>query len=265
MPPNAAKQKQEVTPTLMWSKEKTMRASTVKPGKGTGSLLVSDGISQLSVWRLFIIALCLAGVCELLDHNKTGCKWHSGRKQNQISQHQETQPQATGITQQCDDVPSNLISGFRSIDEDLQGQTFLSWLLHTNSEQKEKSCQTTPPTRQHVLPGADISLESWKKFECFNRRTLTAGVHNLFSMLLRASSAQETTTAHFRHTGNSSHHQSVWDIILCPKLAWIPDYRRVICNKWLYSSLFWDLRYKLQRVTEHVVTELKSLYYNYFN
>lgn len=38
----------------------------------------------------------------------------------------ETQPQATHITQQRDNVPSNLISGFRSIDEDLQGQTFLS-------------------------------------------------------------------------------------------------------------------------------------------
>lgn len=65
----------------------------------------------------------------------------------------EMQLQATDITQQRDSVPSDLISGFRSIDEDLQGQTFLTCLLYTNSEQREKRREkdTVNPTACSAL------------------------------------------------------------------------------------------------------------------
>lgn len=45
--------------------------------------------------------------------------------------------QTTDINHGCDSLSSNLISGLGAINEDLQGQTFLSWLLHTNSEKEE--------------------------------------------------------------------------------------------------------------------------------
>lgn len=127
-----------------------------------------------SVWRLFSLGASL--VFELLDHNKrllmTEKLWDSaednhsahiwshktrkrpGRKREEVqADGLEMQLQATVITQRRDSVPSDLISGFRSIDEDLQGQTFLTWLLYTNSEQRERRREkdTVNPTACSAL------------------------------------------------------------------------------------------------------------------
>lgn len=81
----------------------------------------------------------------------------------------EMQLRATDITQQRDSVPSDLISGFRSIDEDLQGQTFLTCLLYTNSEQREK--RHSQP-KSLFGPGADVSLSLVSAMLLSNHQTV---------------------------------------------------------------------------------------------
>lgn len=205
------------------------------------------------------------------------------------------QLQATDITQQRDSVPSDLISGFRSIDEDLQGQTFLTCLLYTNSEQREKRRE-----KDTVNPTACSALEQMLAYAwslpCFyqtikqlkeNKSNLDCLKHAFFSpfqylyaeevkaerhlndstegpsKLHQESSTQETATTDFKPSTVTSAH--ITNILLCPKFTWIPDYREVICNKWLYSSLLCDLRHRLQRAIEHVVADMKSLFYKCFS
>lgn len=205
------------------------------------------------------------------------------------------QLQATDITQQRDSVPSDLISGFRSIDEDLQGQTFLTCLLYTNSEQREKRRE-----KDTVNPTACSALEQMLAYAwslpCFyqtikqlkeNNSNLDCLKHAFFSPLQylyaegvkaerhlnvstegssklhQESSTQETATTDFKPSTVTSAH--ITNILLCPKFTWIPDYREVICNKWLYSSLLCDLRHRLQRAIEHVVADMKSLFYKCFS
>lgn len=83
------------------------------------------------------------------------------------------------------------------------------------------------------------------------------------SILHQESSTQETATTDFKPSTVTSAH--ITNILLCPNFTWIPDYRKVICNKWLYSSLLCDLRYRLQRAIEHVVADMKSLFYKCFS
>lgn len=208
----------------------------------------------------------------------------------------EMQLQATDITQQRDSVPSDLISGFRSINEDLQGQTFLTCLLYTNSEQREKrrekdtvnltACSALEQmlahawclpcfyqTIKHLWIKENNSNLDCLKHACFSPSHLYAeGVKaerhlNVLtegpSKLHQESSTQETSTTDFKPSTVTSAHFT--NIVVCPKFTWIPDYREVICNRWLDSSPLCDLRYRLQRALEHVVADMKSLFYKCFS